>query len=240
MKAIKFRFYPTLKQRRQLASEFKIKRLVWNWALKTRSDAYKLDKTNLNAVALSRMLTQYRRQTPFLKAGSATVSTYTLRDLDEAFQKFFKKQGRYPKCKKFGVVNSCQYQIDKRQKHFIDGELLKLPKLGNVKVVWSMSIPVIPNSATISKSPDGKWYISLQYDTPDKTNIPEPTRDAIGLDFGITTLIADSTGKKQNGLSPFKKSRRKLAKAQRRLSKAKKGGMNRSKAKQRVANKVPY
>jgi len=236
MQAIRFRFYPTLAQRRQLSIEFKIKRLVWNWALQTRSEAYKADKTSLNAVALSRMLTQLKVSTPFLKQGSVTVSTYTLKDLDEAFGKFFSKQAKYPKKKKFGTVNSARYQIDKRRGKsiFIDGELLKLPKLGPCKVKWSKSILVIPNSAIVSKAPNGKWYISLQYETEDRI-YPPSTDNVIGLDFGLITLITTSKGEKINGLKPFKKARRKLAMAQRRLSKTQKGSANRNKLKQRVA-----
>jgi len=236
MKAAKFRFYPTLAQRKQLAVEFIVRRKVWNWALETRRTAYREDKTNLNAVALSRLLTLERRQIPFLKKGSATVSTYTLRDLDSAFDKFFKKQAKYPKRKKFGTVNSAQYQIDKRNQHFRDGELLKLPKLGVCKIRWSRSIPGIPNSATVSHTPDGKWYISLQYDCDDPISPPEPVSPVVGIDLGLTTLVTLSTGEKINGLNPFKNTRRKLAIAQRRLSKAQRGGSTRRKRKQRVAS----
>lgn len=234
VKAIKFRIYPTLAQRRQLIKEFVARRHVWNWALECRSSAYKADKTTLNAVALSRLLTQRKASDTSLKAVSATALAYTLRDLDEAFQRFFSKQARYPKRKKFGTVNSVCYQIDKRQPVFRDGELLKLPKLGAVDVVWSKSIPVTPNSATVSKTPDGRWFVSLQYDADDAVAVPK-TGKAVGIDLGLTCFAAMSDGNKIKPPRPLRAGLRKLANAQRALSRAKKGSNGRRKAKVRVA-----
>lgn len=235
MKAIKFRIYPTLAQRRQLAKEFSVRRKVWNWALECRSLSYRLDKTSLNAVTLSRLLTQAKASDTFLRSASATALNNTLWDLDTAFQSFFRKQARYPQFKKYGSVNSVCYQLDKRKKVFRDGELLTLPKLGKLRVVWSASVPVIPNSATVSRTQDGKWFVALQYEAPDVIHAPEPIRDVIGLDFGLTTLVATSEGEKLNGRKPFKSSKRRLARYQRRLSKSAKGGKNRRKLKCRVA-----
>jgi putative transposase len=235
MKAIKLRIYPTLKQRRQLAREFAARRKVWNWALECRSLSYRLDKTSLNVVALSRLLTQAKASDTFLRSASATALNNTLWDLDAAFQNFFRKQARYPRFKKFGVVNSVCYQLDKRQFIFRDGERLSLPKLGAMRVVWSAPVPAFPNSATVSRTRDGAWFVSLQYDAPDAINPPSPVRDVIGLDFGLTTLITTSEGEKHNGRKPFKSSKRRLARYQRRLSKAAKGGINRRKLKCRVA-----
>ena len=215
--------------------EFAARRKVWNWALECRSLSYRLDKTSLNAVALSRLLTQAKASDTFLKSASATALNNTLWDLDAAFQKFFKKTAKYPKRKKFGTVNSVCYQIDKRTAAFRDGEWLKLPKLGAVKVVWSASIPVIPNSATVSKTPDGAWFVALQYDAQDAIHPPAPINDVIGLDFGLTTLVATSQGEKINGRKPFKSSKRRLARYQRRFAKASGGEANRRKLKCRVA-----
>lgn len=235
MKAIKFRIYPTLAQRRQLTKEFAARRRVWNWALECRSLSYRLDKTSLNAVALSRLLTQAKASDTFLRSASATALNNTLWDLDAAFQKFFRQQAKYPRFKKFGTVNSVCYQLDKRAPVFLDGELLRLPKLGAIRVVWSASVPVIPNSATVSRTQDGAWFVALQYDTPDAIHPPTPIRDVIGLDFGLTTLVTTSEGEKLNGRKPFKGSKRRLARYQRRFSKTAKGGANRRKLKCRVA-----
>lgn len=234
MKAIKLRIYPILEQRRQLSREFAVRRHVWNWALERRSSAYKTDKTSLNAVGLSRELTLKKASDTFLKSVSSTALNNTLWDLDAAFQKFFKKQGRYPKRKKFGTVNSVCYQLDKRQDVFRDGELLKLPKLGPMRVTWSRECPVFPNTATVSKTPDGRWFVSLQIDYTDP--VVAPTSDKqVGIDLGLTCFAALSDGEKIYSPKPLKQGLRRLAHAQRTTSRAQRGSSNRRKARQRVA-----
>jgi putative transposase len=220
-----------------LKKEFDACRYVWNWALERRTKAYKQAGETLYAVALSRELTLLKMSQTFLKVASATALTYVLKSQDEAFRKFFKKQTRYPRFKKRGKVKSCTFQLDKRRgsKVFIPGELLNLPKLGAVKVVWSFKdISVFPNSATISRNAAGQWFVSLQCDCVDVINPPE-TDKTIGLDLGLSTLIATSGGQKIKPRRFLKNGLRRLRFAQRRLSKAAKGGSNRRKQKSRAA-----
>lgn len=234
MKAVKFRIYPTLAQRRQLSKEFATRRRVWNWALERRSSAYKADKTSLNAVALSRELTKLKASDTSLQAVSTTALVNTLFDLDTAFQNFFRKQAKYPKRKKFGAVQSVCYTIDKRKNVFQDGETLKLPKLGAIKVRWSHECPVIPTSATVSKTADDRWFVSLQIDYIDPI-APPATDKQVGIDLGLTCFAALSDGEKIKSPKPLKNGLRRLAHAQRALSRKQQDSSNRRKAKQRVA-----
>ncbi len=234
MKAVKFRIYPTLAQRRQLTKEFVTRRKVWNWALERRSSAYKADKTSLNAVALSRELTKLKASDTSLQAVSATALQNTLWDLDAAFQKFFRKQAKYPKRKKFGTVNSVCYALNKRKKVFRDGDMLKLPKLGAMRVVWSREISVFPNTATVSKTPDGRWFVSLQIDYVDPI-APPATDKQVGIDLGLTCFAALSDGEKIRSPKPLRQGLRRLAHVQRTLSRAQRGSNNRRKSRQRVA-----
>ncbi|MGR6034304.1 MAG: RNA-guided endonuclease InsQ/TnpB family protein [Candidatus Nitrosoglobus sp.] len=236
MKAYKLRFYPTLAQRRQLEKEFNACRYVWNWALDRRTKAYKQAGETLYAVALSRELTLLKNSQPFLKAASATVLTSVLKNQDEALSRFFSKQARYPRFKKRGTVKSCTFQIDKRRgdKVFIPGEFFRLPKLGPVQVAWSYrNIPVMPNSATVSKDACEQWFISLQCDCVDVINPPE-TDKTIGLDLGLSTLVAMSDGRKEKPKRFLKQNLRRLAHAQRDLSRVRRGSHNRRKQKSRV------
>lgn len=226
MKAYKLRFYPTLAQRRQFAKEFSACRSVWNWALETRTQAYRQEGQSLNAVALSRKLTLLKSSQPFLKAASATALNNVLWSQDEAFQEFFKKQARYPRFKKRGRVNACGFSLDKRRgdKIFIPGERLRLPKLGDLNIPWSYrDIPAFPNSATVSRNPSGQRFVSLQCDCIDVIN-PPATNKTIGLDLGLSTLVATSDGKKEKPRRFLKNRLRRLKFAQRRLSKTARGG----------------
>jgi putative transposase len=134
-------------------------------------------------------------------------------------------------------VRSCKFQLDKRRgdKAFIPGERLRLPKLGDLNVIWSYSdITVFPNSATVSRNAAGQWFVSLQCDCVDAVHPPQ-TDKTIGLDLGLSMLIATSDGQKIKPRRFLKNSLRRLRFAQRRLAKASKGGNNRRKHKSRVA-----
>jgi putative transposase len=236
MRAYKFRIYPTLAQRRQLETEFQACRYVWNWALGTRKRAYQDRGESLNAIALSRMLTEHKTEKPFLQAASATCSSYVLKALDEAYQKFFKRQAKFPKFKKRHQANSCTYQIDKRKgaSIFASGQVLKLPKLGAVRVRWSQEVPVMPENATVTRTPGGQYFVSLCCNhAPEK--LPELAVPPIGLDLGIKDLVADSRGDKVKPPRYARVMKRRLAHAQRALSRAQKGAANRRKQKCRVA-----
>jgi putative transposase len=103
---------------------------------------------------------------------------------------------------------------------FIPGERLNLPKLGAVNVVWSYrDIPVFPNSTTVSRNAAGQWFMSLQCDCVDIIHPPE-TRKTVGLDWGLSTMIATSDGQKIKPKRFLKNGLRKLKRSQRRLSKA--------------------
>ena len=234
MRAFKFRIYPTLKQRKQLQKEFAASRFVWNWSLDQKDSMFKLYGFKHNVVTLSRDLTCLKKHESWLLKASVTVMTNTLYDLDEAYKKFFRHEAEHPKFKKF--KNSVCYQMDKRQGTHIfqSGKLLKLSKLGPIDVKWSDEVPVFPNSATISKRPNGDWYVSLQVDCTKPMKLK--SHNKIGLDLGIQSFITTSDGDKIAPPIPYKLSKRKLKILQRRFNKTKKKNSNRAKARIKVAN----
>ncbi|WP_231561726.1 transposase [Nitrosococcus oceani] len=134
-------------------------------------------------------------------------------------------------------MRSCTFQLDKRRgdKVLIPGERLRLPKLGPVRAAWSYrAIAVMPNSATVSRNACGQWFVSLQCNGIDVT-YPPMTDKTIGLDLGLSTLVAMSDGRKEKPRRFLKNALRRLKFAQRRLAKAARGGNNRCKQRSRVA-----
>ena len=94
VKAYKYRFYPTDDQRQLLARTFGCVRYVWNWALATRSAAYKDRKESLNYNDLSGALSVLKKDP--LSEVSAVPLQQTLRHQEQAFRNFFEKRARYP------------------------------------------------------------------------------------------------------------------------------------------------
>jgi len=101
---------------------------------------------------------------------------------------------------------------------------------------WSRQNPkgCDPSSVTVKLHPSGRWHISIRFDDP--TIQPLPVNDnAIGIDLGVTSLIATSNADKVANPKQFRKHHRRLRLVQKRLARKQKGSKNREKARQQVA-----
>lgn len=223
-RSYKFRIYPTAVQRRQLAREFGCTRFVWNTCLAWRTDAYKRGE-KVTAVDFSRELTWLKKQEPYawLNEVSSGTLVQKLRDQDRAFANFFAKRAKYPKFKRRSHTQSVRYQIDQRiaVNMYRAGELLKLPKLGPLKIVWSRLPVGVPKMVTITMDAAGRYFASFSVEQsieawPQKTN-------AVGLDSGVTDVVVTSDGWKSGNPRHLQKMLKQLKRAQRVLSRRKKG-----------------
>ena len=236
-RSYKYRFYPTREQINQLAVELGHARFVWNWALDMRSKAYKRRKASLNNVSISRILTQIKSSPRYqwLCDATATCHTQKLRDLDAAFKNFFQGRARYPRFKKKLGHQSIRYQLDQRNVHrdYVAGERLRIPKLGAIKIKWSRLPQGIPKMATISVDPIGRYFVSLSVKEAVKT-LPV-VQSEIGIDMGIKDIVVTSKGWKSGAPKHYRRLQRKLAMAQRSLSRKTKGSKRREKQRLKVA-----
>jgi len=235
MKAFKFRIYPNLRQRRQLSKDIGCARYVYNWGIDRRREHYAESGKHFSTAELSRLLTKTKDSLSFLQGASSTVLVNSLWALDEAYGRFFKKLARYPRRKSRRSKRSSSYQMDKRRgdKIFIDGQKLVLPRLGPMRVVWSKSVPAMPNSVTVSQEADGSWYASLQVDCKCTVDAP-PSCQEIGLDLGLTDFVTTSDGDKIKPLRPYRNGRAKIKKLARHMCRKKKGSKNRQKARKKL------
>lgn len=223
-RSFKFRIYPNAAQRQQLAREFGHARWAWNTCLAWRSHSYQQGES-VTAVDFSRELTQLKKLEPYawLNEVSSGTLVQKLRDQDRAFANFFAKRAKYPRFKKRSHTQSVRYQIDQRiaASMYRAGELLKLPKLGPLKVVWSR-IPVgVPKMVTITMDATGRYFASFGVEQnieqwPQKTN-------AVGLDFGVNDVVVTSDGWKSGNPRHLRTMMQRLKHAQRILSRRTKG-----------------
>ncbi len=117
-----------------------------------------------------------------------------------------------------------------------DGQVFLAKCTTPLPIRWSRQIPVgcIPSTITVKLTPAGHWFVSILVD--DHTIKPLPKIEkSIGLDVGITSLIATSNGDKIANPKHFKKLRKKLIKKQKALARKQKGSNNRQKARVQVA-----
>ena len=229
MKSIRTKLKLNNKQKTLCAQHAGYSRWCYNWGLSLWNAAYK-DGYKPNTRKLREVFTNHTKPLyPWMKNLSSKVYQYAFINLGEAFKRFFKGLGKYPRFKKKGRSDS--FTIDNCGKPIeLNGWNHKLPFLGMVKTYEP--IEATTQKITISRQ-GGDWYISLSSEfTPTST---EKTTEVVGVDLGIKTLATLSTGEVFQSVKPYKRAQNKLANLQRKLSKKVKHSNNWYKAVVKVA-----
>ena len=234
-RAYQYRYYPTDEQQQVLARTFGCVRYVYNWGLRKKTDAYYQQSERLSYAHLSCALTDLKKQdeTAWLNEVSSVPLQQTLRHLDRAFLNFFEGRAKYPTFKKKRGLQSATYAASAFK---WDGAHLTLAKMETpLHIVWSRPLPngCKPTSVTVTKDCAGRYFVSILIEE-DMQPLPV-TPKMVGLDLGLKSIVITSDGHTHGNPKFFAKDERKLARAQRRLAKKRKGSKNRDKARRKVA-----
>jgi putative transposase len=236
IRGFRFRFYPTLKQRRYLSRAFGTARHVFNWGLATKRDAYAERKESIGFVQLSRMLTASKIEKPWLAEVDRQIQTQALRDLDTAYQNFFKKRAKFPKFKNRYGAQSVRFAFDHRHAGKTSAwakRVLVLPGIGECRITDSLySWPQMPAMVTVRRDVCGDYWISYATEAPALEAAPDRM---IGVDVGITDLAVTSDGWKSGHMIGLRDKAAQLRRYQRRVSRRVKGSHRRKDAKRRLA-----
>jgi putative transposase len=142
----------------------------------------------------------------------------------------------YPKFKKKHHAQSIRYQLDQRriERTFnpVTG-LLKLPKLGALKLKWSQAVAGIPKMTTVIKDSCGRYFISFSCEV-EVMPLPLKTK-AVGIDLGLASIATLSDGTKFDAPRYIRADARRLKLAQRVMARRVKGSRRWHKARLRVA-----
>lgn len=232
-KAYKFRIYPNKEQEILINKTFGCSRFVFNHFLAKWEDAYKQTGKGLTYNACSAQLTQLKKELTWLKEIDSIAIQSSLKNLADAYSRFFKKQNNRPRFK--SKKNPVQSYTTKYTNGniAINGNKIKLPKLGLVRFAKSREVEGRILSATIRRNPSGKYFVSILVET-DVQALPQ-TGSAVGIDVGLKEFAVLSDGTKYANPKWLRKLEEKLAKAQRILSRRKKGGSNWNKQRIKVA-----
>ena len=233
-KAYKYRIYPNKEQQLLIQKTFGCCRFVYNYYLGKRIQVYKDNKTSLNYYDCSKDLTSLKKELVWLKEPDKDALQKSLKDLDNAYQKFFKEHSGFPKFKskknhKKSYKTSCtNNNIDFKNNH------IKLPKLGWVKIRDKQIPQGRILNATISQEPSGKYYVSLCCTNVEIKHLSQ-TNNQVGIDLGIKDFAITSDGVKYSNPKYLQQSLEKLVKLQRELSRKTRGSSNWDKARIKVA-----
>src|SRR3989440_4794942 len=234
-KAYKYRFYPTDEQKQLLARTFGCCRYVYNWALRERTDAYykRGERLSYEDTAQRLVLLKKREETSWLDEVSSVPLQQALRNLDRAFRNFFAGRAHYATFKKKRHPHSATYASNAFS---WDGKSLTLAKMDEpLAIVWHRPLPdgCQPSSVTITKDEAERSFVSILLEEDIKAL--EVTPKMVGLDLGLKSMVITSDGQTHGNPKFAARDEKKLAKAQRRLAKKKKGSKNRAKARLKVA-----
>ena len=233
-KAYKYRIYPNKEQQILIAKTFGCCRFVYNYYLNKRIQTYKENKTSFNYYDCANNLKDLKKEFEWLREVDAISLQSSLKNLDNAYQNFFKEYGGFPKFKskknhKKSYKTSCtNNNIEFESNH------IKLPKLGWVKTKDKQIPQGRILNATISQEPSGKYYCSICCTDVEIQPLPQ-TNNQVGIDLGIKDFAITSDGVKYNNPKYLQQSLDKLAKLQRELSRKTRGGSNWNKARIKVA-----
>ena len=216
-KAYKYRIYPNKKQQELIQKTFGCIRFVYNYYLNKRKEMYENDKTTFTYNMCSKDLTNLKKKLEWLKEPDKDSLQKALKDLDVAYQKFFKEHTGYPKFKsKKNRHKSYRTSCTNNNIRF-ENKHIKLPKLGLVKVRDKQMPQGRILNTTISQEPNGHYYCSLCCTDVEFEQLPRTNKN-VGIDLGICDFAILSDGIKIENPQFYEQSEKKLAKLQRELS----------------------
>lgn len=241
-KAYKFRLYPNKEQAILINKTIGCSRFVFNHFLHLWNEAYKTTGKGLSYNTCATMIPALKKTDEYnwLKEVDSYALQSSVKNLEDSFNRFFKKQNKAPRFK--SKKNPTQSYITKNVRNGIqiDGNRIKLPKLKMVKFANSRDINGRILRATISHKASGKYFISLLVEE----NIQELDKSnrSVGIDLGIKDFAILDDGTVYNNNRYTTKMAKQLSREQRKLSRryeqAKKDGKRLEDAKNYQKQKI--
>lgn len=232
-KAYRYRLYPTIEQKIMFAKTFGCARFIYNKMLGDRLDYYKETGKRLNNTPA-----QYKKEFPWLKEVDSLALANAQINLNKAYNNFWSNRKHFGKPSfKSKKTGHASYSTNNQHGSVrIEGNKVKLPKIGWVKLCLHRLL--MENSTiktvTISKTPSGKYYISILVEYENQI-LPIIPKNFLGLDFAMHGLYVASDEDNADYPNFLREAENRLVKAQRKLSKRQKGSRNRDKQRLRVA-----
>lgn len=189
IRGYKFRIYPNEEQKNKIEKHFSCCRYVYNGMLAYRQHRYKDFGEKYSKFDLNKKLTEIKKSDTWLKEVDSKSLLFAIRDMDRAYENFFKGKGKFPKFKSKRnnkqSYTTCQLNVK--------DNLINLPKIGKMKIRLHNGFDKdfhIESECTVSKAPTGKYYVSILWketiETYNKVN------KEIGIDLGVKTFATTS------------------------------------------------
>ncbi|MBO0769997.1 MAG: transposase [Actinobacteria bacterium] len=236
----RYRICPSPGQQQALARAFGCARVVFNDCLRLRDECYVVGEKISDTEVQRRVVTLARRapDREWLSEAPAVALVQACNDARRAYRNWFDcmsggRKGRKVGHPKFRRKHGRQSIRLTRNAFSLHGERLYIVKMGEIRVKWSRHLPSVPSSVTVIREPDGRYYASF---VVEREAAPMPPCDReTGIDMGLDRLAVTSDGEIITNPRLLRAKERRLARAQRALSRKTKGSANRTKARRAVA-----
>ena len=190
MKGFRVRVYPTKTNEPQFINHAGACRFIWNHMLDVQQERYKNGESYLSAFGMINLLKPLKNdcEHSWLYEVSNTSLQRICQDLNDAYQRFFKKISSKPRYKS-RKDSKMSFPICCEKFYFVDDKYVQIQKIGRVRYKTDLDIPIGRNhkfyDVRVSYE-DGKWFISFAMECESQT--PELTDKSMGIDLGIKEL----------------------------------------------------
>jgi putative transposase len=229
---------PTVRQRVALDQLLGLQRELYNAALEERRGAWHWGQRSVSYVDQCRTLTSLREVRPEVLASGVVVCRGTLRRLDWAFAAFYRRcrtgqRPGYPRFRSRHRWDSLQWEDRNGWRLDAAARRLHLMGVGALKVRLHRPIRGTPKAITVKRE-GRRWWVTIRCTDVAAEPLPSTGRQ-VGIDLGITCLVATSDGVLIPNDQPGQRAAERLARAQRALATKQRGSNHRRHAKERIA-----
>ena len=223
LRAYKYRISPTDSQSELINKHIGCVRFVYNLAMETKQNAYAGNRVILSRYDLQSQLIDLKRECEWLKEVNSQSLQSAIMNLDAAYLKFFKGLNDFPKFKS-KHNNRQSFSVPQAVRVDFKTNKLFMPKFKEgIDIILHREFIGIIKQATISKTPTGKYFVSVVVDNKAELPIKAPITEAttVGIDLGIKTFLVSSDGQEFDNPKFLRKAQSKLKFTQSKYSKHK-------------------
>ena len=252
MRTYKFRLYPSAGQEKLLIKQLDLCRELYNAFLEQRILAYKTGE-RINYNFQQDQIPELKKTFPEFNNIHSQVLQDVAHRVDKAYDNFFRRireknngsriKAGFPRFKSKDRYNSITYP----QSGFrvLENGHIRLSKIGEVRMFMHRPLTGEIKTLSVKRDKVGDWFMTITVDMQKgysadvrADNIDRPCPDftiPIGIDLGLKALITTSEGMHIEPPRFMRKSESNFKRAQRNLSRKKKGSENRTRARKKVA-----
>jgi len=210
-----------------------VARFAYNWGLAEWRNQYESGEKP-NEISLRKKLNAIKKtEFPWMQEVTKVAPQQAIKNLGSAFNRFFKRQGKYPQFKKKGIRDS--FRADNGPEKVgenavqLKNKKINLPRIGWIKLKEELRFQGQIKSVTVSRRAN-RWYAAISVEINQLLH-ERKNHASVGIDLGIKTFVQLSSGESFAGAKSHTVKLKRLRRLSRNLSRKKKGGSNYVKAK---------